>query len=191
MPIRLIKHEAVPKCGSFEVRFPDGKPSRHFYWEDEPSRRLREQMTSEQALKQTQAFAGAHGIYRGRREPRKARRVDPVPPDSPPLYCHGGPPRGWRPRRQLRWRRGRLSIRSRPRGAYVWLMPRKPIELPPAAARSFVRDMRAFHETNDSIKRDEIAARQAWLLSEHLGPSEKKLRAIDVRQMFVDMKDHV
>jgi hypothetical protein len=22
--IRLIKHEAIPKCGSFEVRFPDG-----------------------------------------------------------------------------------------------------------------------------------------------------------------------
>jgi hypothetical protein len=24
MTVRLIKHEAVPKCGSFEVRFPDG-----------------------------------------------------------------------------------------------------------------------------------------------------------------------
>lgn len=30
---RLIKHEAVPNCGSFEVWFPDGKPSRYFYWE--------------------------------------------------------------------------------------------------------------------------------------------------------------
>ena len=56
MPIRLIKHEAVPKCGSFEVRFPDGKPSTYFYWEDVPSRRLREQMTSEQALEQATAF---------------------------------------------------------------------------------------------------------------------------------------
>jgi hypothetical protein len=36
---------------------------------------------------------------------------------------------------------------------------------------------------------DEIAARQAWLLSEHLGPREKKLRVIDVREMFVQMKD--
>jgi hypothetical protein len=26
--VRLIKHEAVPKCGSFEVRFSDGTPSR-------------------------------------------------------------------------------------------------------------------------------------------------------------------
>ena len=24
--IRIIKHEAVPLCGSFEVRFPDGGP---------------------------------------------------------------------------------------------------------------------------------------------------------------------
>ncbi len=28
--IRLIKHEAVPTCGSFEVRFADGRPSRYF-----------------------------------------------------------------------------------------------------------------------------------------------------------------
>jgi hypothetical protein len=26
--IRIIKHEAVPDGGSFEVRFPDGRPSR-------------------------------------------------------------------------------------------------------------------------------------------------------------------
>jgi hypothetical protein len=41
MTIRLIKHEAVPKCGSFEVRFTDGRPSRYFYWDDLPGRRLR------------------------------------------------------------------------------------------------------------------------------------------------------
>jgi hypothetical protein len=27
MSVRLIKHEAVPHCGSFEVRFSDGRPS--------------------------------------------------------------------------------------------------------------------------------------------------------------------
>jgi hypothetical protein len=27
--VHLIKHEAVPKCGSFEVRFSDGRPSRY------------------------------------------------------------------------------------------------------------------------------------------------------------------
>jgi hypothetical protein len=37
--VRLIKHEAVPKCGSFEVWFPDGRPSRYFYWDDIPGRR--------------------------------------------------------------------------------------------------------------------------------------------------------
>jgi hypothetical protein len=58
--VRLIKHEAVPKCGSSEVRFPAGEPSRYFYFEDVPSRRLRpEQMTGEEALEQARAFARA------------------------------------------------------------------------------------------------------------------------------------
>jgi hypothetical protein len=42
-PIRIIKHEAVPGCGSFEIRFPDDRPSQFFYWPDEddiPTRRL-------------------------------------------------------------------------------------------------------------------------------------------------------
>jgi hypothetical protein len=29
---RIIKHEAVPICSSYEVRFPDGRESRFFYW---------------------------------------------------------------------------------------------------------------------------------------------------------------
>ena len=65
-------------------------------------------------------------------------------------------------------------------------MPRKPIEIPPAAARSFIKDMRLYHATKDAIKRDEIVTRQAWLLSENVGPREKKLRVIDMRQMFVE-----
>lgn len=32
--IRLIKHEAVNDCGSFEVRHCDGRPSRYFYWDE-------------------------------------------------------------------------------------------------------------------------------------------------------------
>jgi hypothetical protein len=76
-------------------------------------------------------------------------------------------------------------------GAYIGRMPHKPIELPPAVARSFAKDMRLYHATKDSIKRDEIAGRQAWLLSEHLGPREKELRVIDVKEMFIEMKDHV
>jgi hypothetical protein len=32
--IRIIKHEAVPQFGSFEVRYPDDRPSQYFYWDD-------------------------------------------------------------------------------------------------------------------------------------------------------------
>jgi hypothetical protein len=41
MKIRLIKHEAVPDCGSYELRYPDGRPSKCFYFENNPTRRLR------------------------------------------------------------------------------------------------------------------------------------------------------
>ena len=58
--IRLIKHEAVPDCGSFEVRFHDGRESRHFYWDDVRGRRLRpEILTRDEALEQARAFARA------------------------------------------------------------------------------------------------------------------------------------
>jgi hypothetical protein len=57
---RIIKREAVPKCGSFEVRFPDGMESRFFYWDDIPSRRVRSDIfTREQALELAKAFARA------------------------------------------------------------------------------------------------------------------------------------
>jgi hypothetical protein len=38
--IRLIKHEVVPKCPSFEIRFADRTPSKYFYWDDVAGRRL-------------------------------------------------------------------------------------------------------------------------------------------------------
>ena len=68
-------------------------------------------------------------------------------------------------------------------------MPRKPIELPPEVARSFIKDMRAYFAEKDAIKRDEIAARQAWLLGQHLGQREKELRVMDVKEMFLQMRD--
>lgn len=40
------------------------------------------------------------------------------------------------------------------------IMPRKPIELPPAVARAFAEDARAFFAEPNAIKHDEIAARQ-------------------------------
>jgi hypothetical protein len=56
--IRIIRHEAVPQCGSFEVRFPDGGPSRFFYWDDVPGRRMRpDQVDSEHALEAAKALA--------------------------------------------------------------------------------------------------------------------------------------
>jgi hypothetical protein len=55
--VRLIKHERVKDCGSYEVRV-DGLRSRPFYWEDLPSRRLRsEQMTGAQALELARSLA--------------------------------------------------------------------------------------------------------------------------------------
>ena len=58
--IQIIRHEVVPKCGSDEVRYPDGRPSKFFYWEDIPGRRLRSDMAdSFQALKDAKAFARA------------------------------------------------------------------------------------------------------------------------------------
>ena len=58
--IRIIKHEAVPKCGSFEVRFANGRESKFFYWDDLLSRRVRPDIfTREQALELARAFARA------------------------------------------------------------------------------------------------------------------------------------
>jgi hypothetical protein len=68
-------------------------------------------------------------------------------------------------------------------------MPRKQLEVPPAVARAFVRDMRLFLAEKNPIKADEIAGRQAWLLGQHQGPRDKKLRLIDVKEMFLQMRD--
>jgi len=52
--------EAVPKCGSFEVRFPDGRPSEYFYWDDLTVCRLRPDLVaSEVPLEQAKALASA------------------------------------------------------------------------------------------------------------------------------------
>jgi hypothetical protein len=58
--LRIIKHEAVPGCGSFEVRFADGRESKYFYWDDSPARRLRPDLLDrETALNQAKALARA------------------------------------------------------------------------------------------------------------------------------------
>jgi hypothetical protein len=57
-------------------------------------------------------------------------------------------------------------------------------ELPPAVARRFVEDMRAYFAEEDDHKRDEIAARQLHVLRRHQPPREKKLSLSDVKEMF-------
>jgi hypothetical protein len=50
--VRLIKHETVPKCGSYEVRVDGG------HYENDPSRRLRpEQSSREEALELAKSLA--------------------------------------------------------------------------------------------------------------------------------------
>ena len=65
-------------------------------------------------------------------------------------------------------------------------MPSKPIELPPAAARRFVEDMRAFFKETNQIKQDEIAARQLHALRHYY---VGQLRLTDVKEMFLQMRD--
>ena len=70
------------------------------------------------------------------------------------------------------------------------MIKRAPLELPPAVARSFIKDLRAFHAEPNAIKRDEIAARQLHALRAYQGPRERKLRLSDVKDMFEQMRDH-
>jgi hypothetical protein len=58
--VRIIKHEDVPACGSFEVRYADGRPSQYFYWDNLPSRRLNPNtLDRETALEKAKAAARA------------------------------------------------------------------------------------------------------------------------------------
>ena len=61
MKIRLLKHTAapaVPDCGSYEVAFPDGRPSIYFYWDDNPGRRsITHALSSEEAERQAKDLA--------------------------------------------------------------------------------------------------------------------------------------
>ena len=52
-------------------------------------------------------------------------------------------------------------------------MPSKPFELPPAAAKAFVRDMKAFFRAKEQLKQDEIAPRQLHALLAFQRPRQK------------------
>ena len=72
-------------------------------------------------------------------------------------------------------------------GVYLPSMPRKPIELPPAVARGFVADMRAFHAEKNTIKADGIAARRyRTALKQHYSG---KRRLTDIKEMFLQNEE--
>jgi hypothetical protein len=54
--IRIIKHEAVPLCGSFEVRFSDERPSQYFYFDDMPGRRMRSNLVDRATARRAAEF---------------------------------------------------------------------------------------------------------------------------------------
>ena len=68
-------------------------------------------------------------------------------------------------------------------------MPIKSIELPPKVAKAFVRDMRAFFQEKNQLKRDESAARKCFAPRAYQKPREKKLRLSDVKEIFLQMKN--
>ena len=68
-------------------------------------------------------------------------------------------------------------------------MLRKQLEVPPDAAKAFVRDMKAFFKASGQLMQDEIAAKQVWLLQQHL-PRGTKLRTSDVKELLLQMRDH-
>lgn len=56
--VRIIKHEALPKTGSYEVCYCSSRPSVYFYWDDIASRRLRpEMLTGNQAIEAAKTLA--------------------------------------------------------------------------------------------------------------------------------------
>ena len=70
-------------------------------------------------------------------------------------------------------------------------MPRKQLEVPPAVARAFMKDLRAFFAAKNQIKADEIAIRQLTALNEYLGRRDRPLRVTDIKAMFHQMRDEV
>ena len=60
MSITVVKHNMIPQCGSYEVRFSDGWPSSVFYWDEGLSRNPRaERLTRSEAREQAYAFVRA------------------------------------------------------------------------------------------------------------------------------------
>jgi hypothetical protein len=69
-------------------------------------------------------------------------------------------------------------------------MARTPIEIPPTAAKAFMRDLQAFFEEKNLYRRDMIAGDQMRALREHQRPSDKPITIGDVKELFHAMKHH-
>jgi hypothetical protein len=77
---------------------------------------------------------------------------------------------------------------GRGRQSGVLRMVRWNFDIPPDAAHDFVADMRAYHAEKDGHQRDQIAARQARLLNDHLPPKSKRMTPREVGEVFMLMK---
>ena len=62
---------------------------------------------------------------------------------------------------------------------------------PPAVARAFIRDMRAFDAEKSPLKRDEIASRQIHVLRQYRGTSERPIKLHEVKELFHAMRDEL
>jgi len=67
-------------------------------------------------------------------------------------------------------------------------MLHKELVIPPEAAKACVRDMRASFKASGQLMQDEIAAKQVWLLKQHL-PRGTNLQTSDVKELFQQMRD--
>jgi hypothetical protein len=68
------------------------------------------------------------------------------------------------------------------------MIKRGPLELPPAVARSFMADLKAYFAETNGHKRDEIASRQVYALNNNRRPRDPKVRLSDVKQLFELMR---
>jgi hypothetical protein len=65
---------------------------------------------------------------------------------------------------------------------------KKPLDIPMAASKAFMRDLRKYHAEPDDARRAEIAQRQLDALQGFLGPRDRKLRLRDVVKLFEEMR---
>jgi hypothetical protein len=66
--IRIIahSHKGIEDTGSFEVRFPDGRPSQYFYWDDKRGRAaITRNMSQDQARRAAIIVARSEQVAMG------------------------------------------------------------------------------------------------------------------------------